>query len=164
MCGVDPGLSPWGNTKGEVGDVSDCVGTFGSSVPKGSCAMAMIDRVPHLLGYPIESDRYAHMRAAYRTYSYALHGVRHYVTTYVYYSTATSTIYLRAIPIAAVRLLSPLAGLASPPAGASALCAACRPSPAPRRPAQPRPRPGWCGREWLAEWCWSGVLPLCRSA
>jgi len=53
MCGVDPGLSPWGNTKGEVGDVSDCVGTFGSSVPKGLCAMAMIDRVPHLLGYPI---------------------------------------------------------------------------------------------------------------
>jgi len=53
LCGVDPGLSPWGNTKGEVGDVSDCVGTFGSSVPKGLCAMAMIDRVPHLLGYPI---------------------------------------------------------------------------------------------------------------
>lgn len=53
MCGVDPGLSPWGNTTGEVGDVSDCVGTFGSSVPKGLCAMAMIDRVPHLLGYPI---------------------------------------------------------------------------------------------------------------
>jgi hypothetical protein len=93
--------------------------------------------------------RYAHMRAAYRTYSYALHGVRHYVTTYVYYSTADQ--YYRIFARSIARPYSPLAGLAvrrvaaapraSPPAGASALCAACRPSggPAPR-PAAPAAR------------------------
>ena len=142
LCGVDPGLSPWGNTKGEVGDVSDCVGTFGSSVPKGLCAMAMIDRVPHLLGYPIG------MRICGPHIELTLtrcmgSGITLRLTCI---TVSRPVLFIFARSIARPRAYSPLAGLA---------CGRRRRAPrlAARRRLRPLRRlPAGCGREWLAEW------------
>lgn len=167
LCGVDPGLSPWGNTKGEVGDVSDCVGTFGSSVPKGLCAMAMIDRVPHLLGYPIG------MRICGPHIELTLtrcmgSGITLRLTC-ITVSRPVLFIFARSIAAryyAGTRLSRDsraavaAAPRASPPAGASALCAACRPAAGENgwRSGQ------WCWRvEWGSHWGYCRAVELRRA-